>query len=293
MENLDHCPICSGEVFQPFIKCIDHTVSKETFQIVECSNCAFRYTNPRPDQEAIAAYYKAEAYVSHTNTSKGLVNKAYHKVRKITLKQKLNLLNNYCTDKSLLDYGSGAGAFLSHCKNNGWNVLGLEPDPDARNVAKKDFDVEAKPIEDIQSIEDNSKGAITLWHVLEHVHALKPTIKELKRILKKDGTLFIAVPNCSSYDAEKYGANWAAYDVPRHLYHFRPQDIKTLFSEFDMDLVEVLPMKYDAFYVSMLSEKIQEGSMLKGVLTGWKSNRKANSMENTYSSQIYVLQNKS
>ena len=292
MEHLEACPICRHNDSTHFLDCVDHTVSKENFTIVECDSCHFRYTNPRPDQTAIVAYYKAEAYVSHTNTNKGLVNRAYHIVRKKTLQHKLNLLNQWCQDKTLLDYGSGAGAFASHCKDGGWEVLGLEPDPDARAVALKDFGVEAKEIDSLKTLPDASRDAITLWHVLEHVHLLNETIEQFKRVLKKEGTLFIAVPNCSSYDAEFYKANWAAYDLPRHLYHFRPKNISELFTQHGFEVKEVLPMKYDAYYVSMLSEKIKGGSAVKGIFKGWQSNMRASKKDMNYSSQIYILQHK-
>ena len=292
METLDTCPVCEGSKFKDFLSAKDYTVSQEEFQIVECEDCHFRFTNPRPDQEGIAAYYKAEAYISHTNTKKGLMNSAYHRVRKITLKQKFNLVKEWTNGNSLLDVGAGAGAFLAHCKSKGWDVLGLEPDPDARKVALDDFGVVEEEISELKNLPDNSRDAITMWHVLEHVHELRNTIAHLKRVLKQEGALFIAVPNCSSKDAETYGAGWAAYDVPRHLYHFRPDDIKTLFAGFDLDLVSVRPMKFDAYYVAMLSEKYRGGGMVKGVLNGWRSNLSANNTRNDYSSEIYILKHK-
>lgn len=272
--------------------CEDHTVSKEKFTIVSCDQCGFRFTNPRPAESEIGKYYKAEAYVSHTDTKKGVVNRAYHTVRNITLKQKLKIVNRYSSNKELLDVGCGTGAFLNQCKTNGWNVTGLEPDEDARAIAQQNYGIVPQPISDLSTLPANQFGAVTLWHVLEHVHQLHDTIQQLKRVLHQDGVLIIAVPNCSSKDASIYKEQWAAYDVPRHLYHFVPVDIKNLFESIDMEVVETLPMKFDAYYVSMLSEQIKGGGMFKGVINGWKSNLAANSSDNTYSSQIYLIRNK-
>jgi predicted SAM-dependent methyltransferase len=129
-----------------------------------------------------------------------------------------------------------------------------------------------------------------MWHVLEHVYHLKRDIAELVRILKPDGSLIIAVPNMSSKDAKQYKEFWAAYDVPRHLYHFQKETIVNLMSQFNLSCKEILPMKFDSYYVSMLSEKYKNGKLVSGVLNGLKSNLDAKS--GGFSSQIYVFRKK-
>ena len=291
MEELKACPICNGDRFSPFITCKDYTVSQESFHIVSCQNCGFKFTNPRPSPSEIGSYYKAEEYVSHTDTKKGIVNKVYHAVRNRTTQQKFELVKSHMNGNALLDIGCGTGFFLNYCKQQGLDVLGLEPDADARDLVKKNHGIDALPIDELKNLPDNSRDAISLWHVLEHVLYLKEDAAEFKRVLKPDGTLFIAVPNCSSNDAAVYKEHWAAYDVPRHLYHFVPADIQRLFSDIDMEVVDTLPMKFDAYYVSMLSEKIKGGNNLSALINGWKSNRAAGK-SHTYSSQIYVIKPK-
>lgn len=265
-------------------------ITKESFTIVSCDACHFHFTNPIPVESKIGDYYKSEEYISHSSSKAGLINKAYNVVRDITLKQKLNLVNGLSEERSLLDVGSGTGHFLNKCKVAGWNVQGLEPDEDARAFASKTFELNLESLDLLNTISSESKDVITMWHVLEHVYHLKRDVENFVRILKKDGSLVIAVPNMNSWDAKHYGDYWAAFDVPRHLYHFQENTIKNLMSHFGMECKQILPMKFDAYYVSMLSEKYKNGSALKGILNGMKSNQQAGKYG--YSSQIYIFKKK-
>ena len=297
MNTLNSCPICNHSGSSVFLEGIDYSYTKEEFTIVECDSCHFRYTNPIPTIEKIGDYYKADNYISHTSSKKGIFEKVYHQVRKHTLKKKLQLVSKYAKSQTLMDIGCGTGDFLGFVNQNGWNVKGLEPSPDAREKAIKNHKVEVESTDELSKQVSESFDAITMWHVLEHVYNLNDDFAQFKRILKKDGHLFIAVPNCSSYDAQHYHKEWAAYDLPIHLYHFRPNDIKALAEKHNMKMVEMIPMKFDSYYVSMLSEKYKSGAdklglghMIKGFLKGMKSNMKAKNGE--YSSQIYVLTHK-
>ncbi len=290
--TLNQCPVCRHDSFHHFITCKDYTVSQEDFNIVQCDECGFKFTNPRPADERIGEYYKSEDYVSHSDTNKGIINKLYHTVRKRAIKQKFALVKEGATANTLLDVGCGTGAFLDYCQQQGWDVLGLEPDADARQVAKEKHGLEALPIDALATIPDNSRDVITLWHVLEHITTLDASIEHFLRILKPGGKLIVAVPNCSSKDAAIYQQYWAAYDVPIHLYHFTPRDINLLFNRFNMTVEKTLPMKFDAYYVCMLSEKYKGGNMLKGFWNGWRSNLAASNTTHTWSSQIYVLKAK-
>ena len=292
-ERLEYCPVCGKSEFKNFLVVADNAVSKESFVIVECENCHFKFTNPRPDTESIGAYYESEDYISHSNTKNGLINRAYHVVRSITTNQKVELINRYAPAKgNVLDYGCGTGVFLTACKKDGWEVRGVEPNEGARQSASTDTgEIIAA---DLQDIEGEKYDVITLWHVLEHIHTLNETIDQLINCLQDDGTLIIAVPNADSHDAQLYKENWAAYDVPRHLYHFTQATMKRFLKKHRMKLEEVLPMKFDAYYVSLLSEKHKEGkaSMLTSVMNGYKSNSHAEKNGNDYSSLIFVSKKK-
>lgn len=291
METLNACPICSSPALHAHISCVDFTVSKERFVVAKCDGCGFRLTNPRPSESEIGRYYQSEEYVSHSNTSKGAVNFLYQQVRKRALRSKLALVNSLSPKGSLLDIGSGTGHFLSTCKADNWTALGIEPDPKARQFATENFGLDAREESALPTLPDRGFEVITMWHVLEHVHRLNERVDELKRLLKPGGRIVIAVPNCSSLDAEIYSEFWAAWDVPRHLYHFTPADIENLFSRHGMQVERLLPMPYDSYYVSMLSEKYKTGkvNMARAFLNGWKSNRAAAKTGKTYSSQIYII----
>lgn len=294
METINNCPVCNHDKQRIFLSCIDHTVSRETFNVVQCETCGFRFTNPRPDENEIGKYYQAEEYISHSDTSKGLVNKMYRIVRDYTIKRKVELVNGLTKNqkpgtRKLLDIGCGTAEFIHACKGNGWNVTGIEPSEVARKNAEQKYGITPLPQEKLFQINEKKFNVITLWHVLEHVHLLEKTINEINKLLLDDGVLIVAVPNCDSWDAKKYGEHWAAWDVPRHLYHFTKKDIETLFKRSGFKLAEVLPMKFDSFYVSLLSEKYKTGksNMFAGFLNGLNSNLSAD--KNGYSSQIYIL----
>ena len=273
-----------------FLTVKDHSVTGETFQLLLDDDLQLLKTDPQPSADNLGRYYESDDYISHTDGKRTLFEKLYHTVKQKALRDKIKLLEGFKPSKgNLLDIGAGTGDFLVEAKKSGWRITGIEPSSKARGIAT------AKGISfanNLEAIEDHSQDVITMWHVLEHVPDIEKEIAELKRILKHDGVLIIAVPNYKSYDAQYYGNFWAAYDVPRHLWHFSKTSIKKLFAVQKMDLVEILPMKFDSFYVSLLSEKYKTGKMnfIGGFLTGLKSNMKAKqNME--YSSHIYVLKN--
>lgn len=273
-----------------FLTVKDFSVSKETFDLYHDEALDMLITSPQPDENKLSAYYESEDYISHTDAKRSLFEKAYHFVKNIALKNKLDLINKLQHEKgSLLDIGAGTGDFLTVAKNNGWRITGIEPSEKAKHIA---IQKGVSFSENSQVLENHSFDVITMWHVLEHVPNLDTQIKELKRLLKPNGTIIIAVPNFKSYDAKHYGKFWAALDVPRHLWHFSKTSIKLLFEKEGMKLVQVLPMKFDAFYVSLLSEKYQNGQMnfVKAFLVGLKSNFKAKS-NLEFSSHIYVIKN--
>ncbi|WP_367772763.1 class I SAM-dependent methyltransferase [Flavobacterium sp. WC2421] len=273
-----------------FLTVKDHSVSKEIFELYYDENLDMLVTHPQPSLDVLGKYYESEDYISHTDGKRSLFEKAYHFVKSIALKNKLDLINSLQPAKGrILDIGAGTGDFLSVAKQNGWETIGVEPSEKAKAIASKKG---VAFVEETRTLENQSFDVITMWHVLEHVPDLDFQIKELKRLLKPNGSLIIAVPNFKSFDAKHYGAFWAAYDVPIHFWHFSKKAIKLLFEKENIQLEKVLPMKFDSFYVSLLSEKYKSGKMnfIKASFVGLWSNWKAKgSFE--YSSHIYVLKN--
>jgi len=272
-----------------FLKVKDHSVTKEMFELHKDETLDMLATFPKPDILLLPKYYESDDYISHTDGRRSLFEMAYHLVKGFALKKKVALLNKLQKNKGqLLDIGAGTGDFLYAAKKNGWCVAGAEPSEKATTIAAgKGISL----LENTESLADHSFDVITMWHVLEHVYDPENQIKELKRLLKPNGTIIIAVPNFNSYDAKHYGEYWAAYDVPRHLWHYSKTSIKKLFENEDIILQEILPMKYDAFYVSLLSEKYKSGKMnfIRAFKTGLNSNNQG-SKNGEYSSHIYILQ---
>lgn len=268
----------------------DYSVSKETFDLYHDEALDMLITFPQPSLENLGKYYESVDYISHTDSKRSLFEKAYHFVKSIALKNKLDLINSLQPNKGkILDIGAGTGDFLTVAKQNGWQTIGVEPSDKAKAIAlKKGISF----VEQTSELENNSFDLISMWHVLEHVPNLDNQIKELKRLLKPDGTLIIAVPNFKSFDAKYYGQFWAAYDVPIHFWHFSKTAIKLLFEKEGMKLKKVLPMKFDSFYVALLSEKYKSGKMnfIRAFFVGLQSNWKAKK-DFEYSSHVYIIKN--
>lgn len=274
---------------KPFLNCIDYTVSKESYEVMLNEEYDMLVTSPVPSN--LETYYLSEEYISHTDSKKGFIDKIYQLVKNYTLKKKLKLINSFNTEsKTILDVGAGTGDFLKVCKENNWEIKGIEPSDKARKIAEEKS---IKLNKEITEIKNTSFDVITLWHVLEHIPNLVEYTNQLKKLLKPNGVLIIAVPNYKSYDAEYYKEFWAAYDVPRHLWHFSKNSIQKIFSNINMNVEKILPMKFDSFYVSLLSEKYKnkKSKTVKAFLIGLKSNLKARK-NGEYSSLMYIIKNK-
>lgn len=293
MIHYSQCPVClSGSVKEVFSS-KDHTVSRQLFSVWQCNECTARFTQDVPGQESIGPYYASDAYISHSDTKEGLVNRLYHLVRKQTLGAKRNLIISETGKRTgtLLDVGCGTGLFLNSMKLAGWKLTGLEPDEYARSKASSLLREQVLPTSALFNLSEGSFDAITMWHVLEHVHQLHEYVSRLAKLLAINGKLIIAVPNYTSYDAGHFRENWAAYDVPRHLYHFSPASMKKLMKMHGLVVKRTKPMWFDSFYVSMLSEKYKTGrnNFISACWTGLVSNAITMVNREKCSSVIYII----
>ncbi|TAD90010.1 MAG: class I SAM-dependent methyltransferase [Bacteroidetes bacterium] len=290
------CPLCFSSKISRALVCKDHTVSKQDFEIWECAACALRFTQSIPAEADISPYYQSENYISHSDTSKGVLNTLYKTARQYTLGRKrlFVMQQTGLVAGQIIDVGCGTGAFLNEMRQSGWQVTGLEPDPGARQKAKSLYRIEANESNELFNLPKGYYDAITMWHVLEHVHRLHENIAQIKQLLKPGGKFFIAVPNYTSPDAQHYQQFWAAYDVPRHLYHFTPATIRQLAQQHGMVVTKVKPMVLDSFYISMLSEKYKHGSTrwLSAIWHGLKTMVVSAFNTEKSSSQVYVLEAK-
>jgi 2-polyprenyl-3-methyl-5-hydroxy-6-metoxy-1,4-benzoquinol methylase len=297
LERLSKCPLCKSGLFLNHSEITDYAVSQETFILCKCSSCQLLFTNPRPSQDQIGPYYNFPEYYSHEDKAKNVTQWIYQQVRKHNISNKVKFIEQLTGAKGrLLDYGCGTGEFLNAAQARGWKVKGIEPNEKARQQAGLKLDDKVKS--SIEELKKDSKfEVITLYHVLEHIHELRKTLKTLISHLKSDSYLIIAVPNHESWDGQHYGKYWAGWDVPRHLYHFTQASMENLEQEFELELKEVQPMKFDSFYVSLLSESYQKKNTFlltrywKAFQGGLRSNRKAKA-PGQFSSNIFIFQKK-
>jgi SAM-dependent methyltransferase len=292
IENKGKEPFRNKEVLKPFLTCVDHSVSRETFSLFLDPETDLLVTLPRPSVADLPAYYESEAYISHTDSKRSLMDKVYQFIKSYSLKRKLKLINSLTKHKGkILDIGCGTGDLLSVCEKDGWDIFGVEPSQKAVDRARTKVNSAERIVTDLGSLEKNASfDVITMFHVLEHVPNLMEYIESLKSLLSSDGHLIVAVPNFKSYDAIHYKEFWAAYDVPRHLWHFSEKSIRHIFGQVGFEVVLIKPLIFDSFYVSLLSEKYKTGSsnVVSGFRTGLTSNMKARKT-GQYSSLIYLI----
>lgn len=294
--KINKCPLCGESQFEPKMTCKDHYATGESFGICRCKSCGFLFTQSAPVESEIGRYYETPEYISHSDTRKGLMNRVYHYVRQYMLSRKAHLIkrNSGLSRGYLLDIGTGTGYFSHFMKEKGWRVSAIEKSAQARAFASEHFGLEVDAPEALSTYEKDSFDVITLWHVMEHLEHLNETWETLNLLLKERGILVIAVPNPNSFDADKYKEMWAAYDVPRHLWHFTPSAMQQFGAKHGFILTERHPMPFDAFYVSMLSEKYKKSRFpfIKGCITGVEAGLASLVKKEQSSSMIYIFRKK-
>jgi 2-polyprenyl-3-methyl-5-hydroxy-6-metoxy-1,4-benzoquinol methylase len=290
METLNKCPLCGSSSVTTILESQDFFLSNEPFSISQCKECGLQFTNPRPEKESLGKYYDSKEYISHDTQEKNLLNILYTTARTFSLKRKVRLAKMNSSGNTILDIGCGTGEFLHECAKSGFNTTGIEPNEKAAAFARAVHKIKVYSEDFLRGAPPVSFDLITLWHVLEHVPDLNERMSTIKRLLKDSGTLIIAVPNAGSKDAAHYGRYWAAYDLPRHLYHFTMETMNELIKRHDLKVVRILPMKLDAFYISLLSEKYARGKQdyFSAFANGIRFNLTA-SKDYGYSSLIYIV----
>ncbi|HKL03719.1 MAG TPA: class I SAM-dependent methyltransferase [Cryomorphaceae bacterium] len=286
--ELQSCPICGHTTFRQKLEVIDRFYSQEIFKLKECIQCGFLCTNPRPKNEKLPEYYNSSEYVSHGGSSKGIFKSIYHLVQSINFRIKYRSIPSDVPHGTWADYGAGTGGFVKYVKDRGQEIKGFEPESAARqNAAQSGITI--NPTEEFLT-NSEQYACITMWHVLEHISNLNEVLQALYDKLLPGGILAIAVPNYKSFDAKWYRTNWAAFDVPRHLWHFSEKDVIALCANHHFQFRYKKALPFDAFYISMLSEGYRNKSKIKGVAIGAISNFYAKFSAYPYSSQTYIFQ---
>ncbi len=292
----EDCPICKSTSIKSHLPIKDYFLTQEDFEIFQCESCSFIFTRALESEENIGRYYKSEEYISHSDKKKGFFAVLYQYGRKYMLRKKYKSISRHQKlDKGkLLDIGSGTGHFIHFMQKKGWDVEGIEMDKSAREYSIREFSLKVQDNKALFSQEFEKKDVISLWHVLEHLYEPEKYMQRILELLKEDGLLLIALPNANSWDAKHYGKYWAAYDVPRHQWHFTPKSFQHFIQKFDLELVKIRKMPLDAMYVSILSEKYKQNSLqsIRGIINGIRSNIHCLNNAGKSSSVIYFLQKK-
>ena len=282
-----HCPICNSANLQNHMTVQDYMVSGEQFNLFKCPDCNTLITQPVPAD--LEKYYESDRYLSHTTSRKSLITFLYKTVRSVQLRRKSAIIREYSPGPKLLDIGCGTGAFLNEMTSQNFETFGVEINPDARASAQQ---LTQRPIyPTVLDLNNHTFDIITYWHVLEHLSDPVQSVIQASQMINAEGIMLVAVPNHTSYDANHYSKFWAGYDVPRHLFHFSPDSMKRIALSSGLNLISILPMKFDSFYVSLLSEEYLGTGIVRHVkafMNGLISNIKARSSGN-YSSLIYIF----
>jgi SAM-dependent methyltransferase len=287
------CINCGSGNTEYLFHCKDYLVSGEEFKIVRCTDCGLIRTDNPPAENIIGKYYLSEDYISHSDSKKGITDHLYHYARNIMLRRKEKLISRlFVKNKgSLLDIGSGTGYFPAFMQKKGWKVQGIEISEQARNFSVSRFGLAVFPPEEIENMSHESYDCITLWHVMEHFNDPVYWFAKIRHLLKDNGYCIVAVPNAASSDARWFGKFWAAYDVPRHLWHFTPDSFSDMAARNGFKLIRKRGMPLDVFYISILSFKNKKNNLpfLRGIFLGLFLAFKNLFKGDSNSSEIYIL----
>ena len=288
---MNTCPWCGNPTEKQYLRVKDYFLSEEEFDIFACEDCGLLFTSPRPEPSVIGKYYQSKEYYSHQENKKGFVPRIYEFVKSFNIKNKVKMATYGLPVGKLLDIGCGVGDFLYQVIEKGWDVTGIEPSDQAKDIAESKLGFRPLSPADSSKLPSASFDVITLWHVLEHVDDLKTQTSELLRLLKPGGRLVIALPNFQSFDCQYYKQYWAAWDVPRHLNHFSSNTLQKMMVSLGFIPSGTKKLIWDAFYISYLSEKYRQHSLplLRGAWVGLRSNAKAR-RSNMYSSLVYLFE---
>lgn len=291
MIQIKNCPVCGADNFSDYLNLKDFFLTGETFQLQKCESCGFVLTNPRPEDQSLAKYYDSPDYLSHHSQGLNPVRMVYQELRRINIRNKFSLIRRYVSKGSLLDIGCGTGEVLHYFEQKKWNAKGIEPSKSAREFAIKKYGLDVEDEPELKRFKENSFDIVSMWHVLEHVSDLQDRMAVVHKLIKSSGYLIIALPNLNSWDAKYYQRYWAAYDVPRHLHHFSQKTIKKLVTNHGFKFVDVVPMKLDAYFIALLSEKYlgNHNRFLNAAINGLRSNKSAR-LNGEYSSLTYIFQ---
>ncbi len=270
------CPLTGSAETRFICHAVDTACSGETFEIWEDTASGIRFTHPAPGPDEIGRYYEFDAYLSHGTEHAGITGKLYASVRNMMLSRKYRMLNplpsvSESSSFRMLDIGCGDGTFAGYCaqKNPDWEIFGVEPSASAAETAKQRVG-NLQLYTSAQDVPaDKPFHLVTAWHALEHIHDLNDMMRHVHNLLEPNGIFCVALPNFRSRDCERYKNSWAAYDVPRHLWHFSPEAFTAFARKHGFTLLRKHRLPFDPFYVSLLSEPSERSFIRRGFSAGF------------------------
>ncbi|MEW6442566.1 MAG: class I SAM-dependent methyltransferase [bacterium] len=225
------CNICSSCSQTRLTRCRDQVFGhSEEFQLVRCNDCELVYLSPRPEKNEMGKYYPP-GYQQE-------IRKLIDRLRgDPILRRGLEMLARRRLPPRkppgrVLEVGCSFGDYLGYLRRNGWDVEGIELDPDASRYAREaDLAVHEGDAERIlPTLPSGRFDVVALWHLIEHLYDPLAALQEIGRVLKPGGLLLMELPNFASLLAGRLGQAWFPLEVPRHLYHFTPVTISRLLS---------------------------------------------------------------
>ena len=292
-QDFKPCPLCGASGQIPYANCTDFTVSKESYTLLRCPECGVVYTLDPPSEDEMTRYDKLNLKLKLGDKPKGLTQKLYYRVRAYMLGWKARMVEKlaYRTRGSLLNYGAKTGFFSHKMERRGWKVTSVERYHEERLFSLEMFHHRMIDVPEMDSLHAGTFDVITMWHVFEHTHHPNELLSRFYELLRPGGILVMACPNIRSTDAMHYGPYWAAYDVPRHLWHFDPNSINILAHRHGFTLMHHEKMPFDSFYISVLSEKHMRHKLafIRGILYGLHSWRISLTRRSRSSSIVYVF----
>lgn len=235
------CSICGATEATPCFSARDY-LTGETFQIVQCQTCMMHFVSPQPALEEMSRYYPPVYYGDRRSFFE--VVTCWIRMRHVQRAQ------GHHKTGTLLDVGCGKGGMLQMLQKKGWRVLGTEfGTHPAQTTGDGDaVDIRYGALEACQ-LPGDSFDVVTLWHVLEHLTNPRETLREIRRLLKKEGKIILAVPNFGSLQAQWAGRHWLHLDVPRHVWHFTQVHLTSLLEQegFAIEKRRAFSFEYDTF----------------------------------------------
>lgn len=232
------CQFCEWPDFTPLFSSSDrlHRIPGE-YGVVRCTRCELVYLNPRPTRAHMQAHYPPHYVINQfrpapkdASLRQRLVAGQLARIDRLKVR---TVLSTCPVDSRtrVLDIGCNLGSFLATLRDRtGCSVVGLEPAPTPANYAREHFDLDIREacLDDVgSSLAPASFDLITLWHVVEHLWALRRDLRIVRSLLNPGGTLIVEVPNFDDPLRRLFGRSWAYIDVPRHLLHFTPRTLRT------------------------------------------------------------------